>query len=135
MESFFDQKSCAACGASIEQEARLWRRERGGVGHEPRVGLGQEEARRGGRDGRDTSRGGDDLDRGRFGEEQGHGFGQEGREVPLQARPAAQFSGTPVEFTRGGPALGEHTIEVLSDLGYSADEIAEITGTKKDAAE
>ena len=37
LESFFDQKSCTACGASVEQEARLWRRERGGVGvvHRP----------------------------------------------------------------------------------------------------
>lgn len=52
-----------------------------------------------------------------------------------QARPAAQFSGTPVEIRRGGPALGEHTADVLSEIGYSADEIAHITGLTKDAAE
>ena len=52
-----------------------------------------------------------------------------------QARPAAQFSGTPVEIRRGGPALGEHTGEVLAEAGYSAQEIASLTGATKDAAE
>ena len=52
-----------------------------------------------------------------------------------QARPAAQFSGTPVEIRRGGPALGEHTGEVLAEAGYSAQEIASLIGATKDAAE
>ena len=41
-----------------------------------------------------------------------------------QARPAALFSGTPTEHRRGGPGLGEHTGEVLEEIGFSDDEIA-----------
>jgi len=52
-----------------------------------------------------------------------------------QARPAAVFSGTPVDIRRGGPALGEHTAEVLAEAGCSPDEIAVLTGGAKDAAE
>tara|TARA_R110000868_G_scaffold2930_6_gene19980 strand:+ start:30256 stop:31446 length:1191 start_codon:yes stop_codon:yes gene_type:complete len=52
-----------------------------------------------------------------------------------QARPAAQFSGTPVEIRRGGPALGEHTAEILQEIGYTPAEIAELTASDRDAAE
>ena len=40
-----------------------------------------------------------------------------------QARPAACFSGTPAAIRHGGAALGEHTVAVLTDLGYSEAEI------------
>jgi crotonobetainyl-CoA:carnitine CoA-transferase CaiB-like acyl-CoA transferase len=40
-----------------------------------------------------------------------------------QARPAARFSGTPATIRHGGPALGEHTKEVLAELGYSNPDI------------
>jgi len=40
-----------------------------------------------------------------------------------QARAAARFSRTPPEIRRGAPRLGEHTQEVLAELGYSAAEM------------
>jgi crotonobetainyl-CoA:carnitine CoA-transferase CaiB-like acyl-CoA transferase len=40
-----------------------------------------------------------------------------------QTRPAARFSQTPPELRRGAPRLGEHTDEVLRELGLSAAEI------------
>ncbi|HEY2619905.1 MAG TPA: CoA transferase, partial [Acetobacteraceae bacterium] len=35
-----------------------------------------------------------------------------------QARPAARFSATPTSMRRGGPALGEHTDEILAEIGH-----------------
>jgi len=40
-----------------------------------------------------------------------------------QARAAARFSATPASIRRGAPGLGEHTHEVLAEIGYSAAEI------------
>ena len=40
-----------------------------------------------------------------------------------QARHAARFDGTPAGIRRGAPQLGEHTDEVLADIGYGAREI------------
>jgi crotonobetainyl-CoA:carnitine CoA-transferase CaiB-like acyl-CoA transferase len=45
-----------------------------------------------------------------------------------QARPAARFSGTPAEIRFGAPTLGEHTAEVLGELGYSSGEVARVVG-------
>jgi crotonobetainyl-CoA:carnitine CoA-transferase CaiB-like acyl-CoA transferase len=41
-----------------------------------------------------------------------------------QARAAARFSSTPTEIRRGAPGLGEHTGEILAELGLSAAEVA-----------
>ncbi|MEM9062238.1 MAG: CoA transferase [Pseudomonadota bacterium] len=40
-----------------------------------------------------------------------------------QTRPPAKFDGTPTEYRRGAPRLGEHTAQVLADLGYASAEI------------
>jgi crotonobetainyl-CoA:carnitine CoA-transferase CaiB-like acyl-CoA transferase len=41
-----------------------------------------------------------------------------------QTRPAARFSATPAGIRFGAPALGEHTEEVLAELGYAPEQIA-----------
>jgi crotonobetainyl-CoA:carnitine CoA-transferase CaiB-like acyl-CoA transferase len=43
-----------------------------------------------------------------------------------QSRAAARFSATPPSIRRGAPGLGEHTDEVLSEIGYSVSEITEL---------
>jgi len=40
-----------------------------------------------------------------------------------QARPAARFEGTPTAIRYGGPLLGEHTYDLLGEIGYSEPEI------------
>lgn len=42
-----------------------------------------------------------------------------------EPRPAVRFDMTPAEIRRPAPALGEHTDEILGELGLSAAEIAE----------
>lgn len=43
-----------------------------------------------------------------------------------QARPAARFEGTPSTARRGAPALGQHTEEILGEIGVSSEQIAEL---------
>ncbi|MBL4721567.1 MAG: CoA transferase [Alphaproteobacteria bacterium] len=51
------------------------------------------------------------------------------RPVPLADTPI-QLSGTPGGVKKRAPQLGEHTDEILSELGYSADEINAIRDAK-----
>lgn len=41
-----------------------------------------------------------------------------------QTRPAAQFSRTQLDLTKGAPQLGEDTEEILAEAGFGSDEIA-----------
>lgn len=55
-----------------------------------------------------------------------------------QARPAARFSGTPLDPPRGAPLLGEHNREILSEFGFGDDEIdalaaSNVIGTEQDS--
>lgn len=47
-----------------------------------------------------------------------------------QPRPPAQFSATPSNFHQPTAFLGEHNADVLTELGYSATEIASLTADK-----
>ena len=39
-----------------------------------------------------------------------------------QPRPSARFDRTPARISRMAPFLGEHNAEILSELGYAADQ-------------
>ena len=47
-----------------------------------------------------------------------------------EARPAVRFDRTPAEIRRPAPALGEHTDEILAELGCEASEIAALRETR-----
>jgi crotonobetainyl-CoA:carnitine CoA-transferase CaiB-like acyl-CoA transferase len=47
-----------------------------------------------------------------------------------QPRPAARFESTPAAIAGPAPAIGEHTHAVLTELGYSADEVAALMGSR-----
>jgi alpha-methylacyl-CoA racemase len=43
-----------------------------------------------------------------------------------QPAPAPRFSRTPAAVRRGSASVGEHTGEVLLELGFSDDEVADL---------
>ncbi len=48
-----------------------------------------------------------------------------------QARPAARFKKTPSEISRPAPKLGEHSREILLNLGYTEEKISSLISEKK----
>ena len=45
-------------------------------------------------------------------------------------QPPVQLSKTPAEIRHRAPTLGEHTQQILEELGYSAEEIAELRAAR-----
>ena len=52
------------------------------------------------------------------------------REGVMQPRPAPRFSRTDSEIQRPAARVGEHTDEILSELGLSEDSIAQLKENK-----
>lgn len=52
-----------------------------------------------------------------------HDAPDKSKSLPLAA-PPAQLSATPAEVRHGAPALGQHTDEILAELGFTAAEVA-----------
>ncbi len=48
-----------------------------------------------------------------------------------QARPAARFEKTPSKISRPAPKLGEHSRQILLNLGYSDEKISSLVLEKK----
>ena len=56
-----------------------------------------------------------------------HEIDQPGLGRLRQARPAARFEKTPASLPRPAPALGEHTLEILGEVGYRSAEIGDLS--------
>jgi crotonobetainyl-CoA:carnitine CoA-transferase CaiB-like acyl-CoA transferase len=50
--------------------------------------------------------------------------------VLRQTRAPARFEGTPTDIRRGAPLLGEHSVEILRELGWDLSLITELMGQK-----
>jgi alpha-methylacyl-CoA racemase len=46
-----------------------------------------------------------------------------------QPAPAPRFSGTPATLDRPAPDKGQHTDEILAELGFAADAVADLRTT------
>ena len=47
-----------------------------------------------------------------------------------QARPAAEFGGTPARAPSAAPGIGEHGGEILAELGYARADIDRLAASK-----
>ena len=47
-----------------------------------------------------------------------------------QPRPAAEFGGTPVRAPSPAPGMGQHGRQILEELGYASEEIAQLGEAK-----